>query len=368
MRRVLILIKGLGRGGAEQLLASAAPYLDTTRFEYEVAYLLPWKNALVPSIEDVGLDVHCLDGGRGAGWVGRLRGLVRARGFDVIHVHSPYAAIGARLALRGDASPRLVYTEHNVWSRYRRATYWGNALTFPRNDHVFTVSDSVRDSIRYPTVLRALQMPPVETLYHGLDPAQVSTWGSVDGLREEMGIPEDAPLVANVANFKPHKGHTELMRAAVEVRREIPDVRFVLVGVGPLEADVREEAERLGVADAVVFAGFRDDVPRVMSSCDVFTLASRYEGLSIALIEAMALGRPVVVTRAGGLPEVVTDGVDGLLVSPGDVQGLARGLVTVLRDATLRERLGCAARERASRFDIRRTVARTEQVYEEILD
>ena len=81
----------------------------------------------------------------------------------------------------------------------------------------------------------------------------------------------------------------------------------------------------------------------------------------------MALGRPVVVTRAGGLPEVVTDGVDGLLVPPGDVQGLARGLITVLRDAALRERLGRAARERASRFDIRRTVARVEQVYEEVL-
>jgi glycosyltransferase involved in cell wall biosynthesis len=367
VKRVLILIKGLGRGGAEQLLASAAPYLDRSRFEYEMAYVLPWKNALVPSIQDTGLEVHCLDGGPGPGWLWRLRRLVRTRKIDLIHVHSPYAAIGARLIAPGRSAPRLVYTEHNVWSRYRTATYWGNALTYPRNDHVFAVSDSVRDSIRYPSLLGALHMPPVETLYHGLDPAQVSTWTGPDGLRREMGIPEGAPVVVNVANFKPHKGHIELIRAVVEVRRAVPDVRFVLVGVGPLEAGAREEAKRLGVADTVTFAGFREDVPRIVSSGDVFTLASRHEGLSIALMEAMALGRPVVVTRAGGLPEIVTDGVDGLLVPPGDVQELARGLITVLRDAPMRERLGRAARERASRFDIRRTVARVEQVYEEVL-
>jgi glycosyltransferase involved in cell wall biosynthesis len=98
----------------------------------------------------------------------------------------------------------------------------------------------------------------------------------------------------------------------------------------------------------------------------VFTLASRYEGLSIALMEAMALGRPVVVTSAGGLPEIVSDGVEGLVVPPGDVQQLARGLITVLRDQPLRERLGHAAHLRASGFDIRKTVARVEQVYEEL--
>ena len=98
---------------------------------------------------------------------------------------------------------------------------------------MFAVSDSVRDSIRYPSLLGALHMPPFETLYHGIDPAQVSTWPGPDGVRKELGIPEGAPVVGNVANFKPHKGHIELIRSVVEVRREIPDVRFVLVGVGP---------------------------------------------------------------------------------------------------------------------------------------
>lgn len=366
MKRILYLIKGLGRGGAEQLLISAAPYRDTSRFEYEVAYLLPRKSALVPSIEAMGIPAHCLEGARGVGWARRLRSLVGRNGIDLVHVHSPYAAIGARMAI-GRRAARLVYTEHNVWSRYHRATYWGNAVTYPRNDHVFAVSESVRESVRYPGPLRPLRMPTVETLYQGLDPAATSMWGEADGAREELGIPEGVPVVGTIANFKPHKGHAELVRAVVEVRRAIPDVRFVFVGVGPLESEVRAEAEQLGVADAVTFTGFRDDVPRILGSFDVFTLASRYEGLSIALIEAMALGKAVVVTRAGGLPEVVTDGEDGLLVPTGDVPALADGLIMLLRDGTLRERLGCAARRRAGDFDIRRTVRRTEEVYEELL-
>lgn len=366
MKRVLLLIKGLGRGGAEQLLVSAAHHLDTARYDYRVAYLLPWKSAFVPAMEAAGLPVTCLDGGRGAAWVPRLRRLVKREDVDLVHVHSPYAAIGARMALPG-RTPRLVYTEHNVWERYRRATYWGNALTYPRNDHVFAVSESVRRSIRYPSVLRRLPVPEVETLYHGLDFAAGSVVADPDGIRRELGIPAEAPLVGCIANFKPHKGHPQLLRAMAEVRRSVPEARLVLAGVGPLEPEARALAGRLGIADAVVFAGFRDDVPRLLASVDAFTLASRYEGLSIALLEAMAAGRAVVVTRAGGLPEIVTDGRDGLLVPTDDVDALAAGLIAVLRDGDLRERLGAAARRRAGEFDIRRAVQRAEQVYEELL-
>lgn len=365
-RRILLLIKGLGRGGAEQLLASAAPHFDTSRFAYEAAYLLPWKSALVAVLERAGVPVVCLRGARGVGWIGRLRSLVPRRRIDLVHVHSPYAAIGARLALRR-RHPRLVYTEHNVWARYHAATFWGNALTFPRNDHVFAVSQHVRASIAYPRAVGFLRMPPVEMLYHGIDTAAVDSWASTDGTRAELGIPPDAPVVGTVANFKAHKAHDVLLQAAAEVRRAVPDVRFVLVGTGLLEADLRRQAMSLGLGGTVVFAGFREDAPRVASTFDVFALPSTYEGLSIALLEAMALGRAPVVTRVGGLSEVVEDGEHGLVVPPGDPRALAQGLVRLLGDRTLRERLGEAARRRAMEFDIRRAVSRMEDVYEDLL-
>jgi glycosyltransferase involved in cell wall biosynthesis len=210
-------------------------------------------------------------------------------------------------------------------------------------------------------------MPPVETLYHGIDPGTAAEWGSSDGVREELGIPDDAPVVGTVANFRALKGHEYLLQAAGRIREAIPEARFVLVGRGPLEDRVRRQAEEMGLNGTVVFAGFRTDVPRVAASFDVFALPSLYEGLSIALLEVMALGKPVVVTNVGGSPEVVSDGVDGLLVPPRDPEALARRILSVLRDAALRQRLGESARRRAADFDIRHAVRRTEQVYGELL-
>lgn len=367
MKRILHLIKGLARGGAEQLLVSQAPYLDRDQFLYEVGFLLPDHDALVGELEATGLPVHCLNGARGAGWIHRLRGMVRERGIDLIHDHSPYVAIGTRLGIPRHGGPRLVYTEHNVWEAYHRATYWGNILTYRRSDHVFAVSDHVRASIRYPRFLQFLPMPPVETLHHGLDPVAVHRWGSSEGVREELGIPEDALVVGTVANFRPSKGHTILLEAAVKVREAIPGVRFVLVGHGPLESDIRRRAQELGLDGTVVFAGARDDVPRVAGAFDLFALSSVYEGLAIALIEAMALGRPAVVTRAGGLTEVLEHGRQGLVVPPSNPQALAGAIITLLRDADLRRRFGEAGQLRARKFDIRKAVRRLEEVYARLL-
>lgn len=365
MNGVLLLIKGLGRGGAEQLLASAAPHLDRTRWEYEVAYLLPWKDALVSEVGGTGLPVHCL--GRSPGWVARLRNLVREREIDIVHAHSPVPAIGARLALPRRGKPRLVYTEHNVWERYHPATFWGNALTFGRNDHVFAVADDVRASIRYPAPLVRRPMPMIETLHYGVDPTAISEPSPRAAVLEELGIPSSARVVGTVANFKPHKALHYLLEAAARVRRAVPEVRFVLVGHGPLEESVRRRANQLGLDGTVIFAGYREDAKRLVGAFDVFALSSVHEGLSIALLEAMALGRPPVVTAVGGLPEVVQDGTNGMLVPPAQPKAMADAITTLLGDDALRARLGDAARLRALQFDIRDAVRRTEQVYEELL-
>jgi glycosyltransferase involved in cell wall biosynthesis len=364
VKRVLLLIKGLGRGGAEQILLSVMRHVDRSRFECEVAYLRPDKSALLGEMEREGRRVRCLRVGSDPGWLGRLRALAVEGDFDLVHAHAPLPAIGARLVL-----PRrlpLVYTEHNVWESYRRTTRMANLLTFPRNDRVFAVSDRVRASIRYPGALHMLPMPAVETLYHGYDPTAMAQPGDPQLLREQLGLPIGVPVVGTIASFKRHKGHVHLLAAAALVKRVVPEVRFVLIGAGPLEGEIRRQAAELGLGDTLVLAGYREDAARAADAFDVFALSSLYEGLSIALVEAMAMGKPAVVTAVGGLPEVVEHGRQGLVVAPGDPQALADGIVTLLRDGTLRERLGEGGRRRAAAFDIRRAVRRMEELYEEL--
>jgi glycosyltransferase involved in cell wall biosynthesis len=237
-------------------------------------------------------------------------------------------------------------------------------MTFGRNDHVFAVSDEVRKSIVAPR--RRSGGPTIETLYHGPDRAEIERWQGTDGVRAEFGIPAHAPLIGTVANFKEHKGYPFLMEAAAEVKRSVPDAHFMIVGQGPLEPAIKAQAHELGLESSITFTGFREDVPRLMGAFDLFALASLHEGLSIALLEAMALGKPPVVTGVGGHREVVGDD-EGFVVEPGDAPALAGKLVKLLQDDELRIRLGEGARRRAGQFDISETVKRTEAVYEELL-
>lgn len=141
----------------------------------------------------------------------------------------------------------------------------------------------------------------------------------------------------------------------------------MLIGAGPLESRLRAHADELGVTDSVLFAGSRPDVPALLPGLDVFTLSSRQEGLPVALMEAMTSGLPAVVTRVGGMPEVLDDGDQGLLVEPGDPAALAAALGRLADDRELRERLGAAARERAARFDVAGAQRAVEAVYEQVL-
>jgi len=339
--------------------------MDRSRFAYQVVYLLHLPDGLEQDLERSGIPTRLLGGGLGPRWPARLRRLVKDLEIDLVHVHSPYAAAGARLALSRRIP--LVYTEHSVWQMYHPATYWANMLTFPRNDHVFAVSDHVRLSLRYPGPLRVLRMPSVETLYHGIDPISLDRFRSADGVREELGLPDRAPIVGTVAQFRPEKGHVYLLEAAAIVRRAYPEARFVLVGDGPTGRDIRRRAQELGLDGSVVFTGGRSDAPRITAACDIFVLPSIHEGISIALLEAAALGKPCVVTRAGGVPELIEHGSNGLIVPPRSPKALAEGISTLLADPGLRVRLGNRSRKRAAGFDIRKAVRRVEAVYEELL-
>jgi glycosyltransferase involved in cell wall biosynthesis len=259
-----------------------------------------------------------------------------------------------------------VYTEHNTPARYGRLTRRLNAATYRLNDVVIAVSAQVEAQVR--SYVRDGR-PRLVTIPNAVDPALVSAGARSRGdVCREFGFPEDARLVVNVANLVPKKGHGYLLAAARQVIERDARARFLLVGAGPLARQLADDARRAGLDGRLVFAGFRPDAAALVSAADVFVLSSTHEGLPIALLEAMALGRAVVATRVGGVPEVVTHGETGLLVEPGDADALARETLALLGDDARRQTLGRQARQQAvGRHGMAEMVKAVERVYEELV-
>lgn len=364
--RVLWLIKGLGPGGAERLLAMSARQRDRDRLACRVAYLLPHKDALVPELEAEGVPTVCL--GRGGGhlrWLWRLRNLLLTEPVDVVHAHSPVPAIGARLlvaTLPRRLRPRMVTTDHNVWDSHVPMTRWANTLTSFLDDAHLAVARAVAGSM--PRRVRAR----VEVVVHGPDPSSVR--GQADdraAVRRELGLGDGDVVVGTVANLRRQKGYPDLLAAAQRALQVRTDVRFVAVGQGPDEAEVRALRDRLGLGDRFALLGYRPDAIRVLSACDVFCLASHQEGLPVALMEAMALGLPVVATDVGGVSELVEDRRHGLLVPAGRPDLLAGAVLELVADPGRRSAMGAEAAARAAELSVERAVRRVEELYDEVV-
>lgn len=356
--RVLWLAKGLGQGGMERLLVTHAKFGDRDRFDYRAAYLVDRPHSVIDELLELGVPVEQLGSGNGNDprWVADLVRLVRRERIDVVHAHSPMPAAIARVALTM-ATPkvRFVYTEHNRWDRYSRPTRGANRLTFRLNDAAYAVSDDCRM-----TVPRSLR-PKVTTLIHGIDVDAVAAHAAHrDEARAELGIADGTTVVGTVANLRKQKNYPMLLDAAAKVCAERDDVLFLAVGQGPLEGELRARHAQLGLGDRFRFLGFRSDVHRIMSAFDIFCLSSDHEGLPVALMEAIALGLPVVSTAVGGVPDAVGAGDGAWLVPVGDLDALARTIVVAV-DRRLADSPVMVASPRM--FDARRSVALLEDCY-----
>jgi L-malate glycosyltransferase len=366
--RVLWLSKGLGPGGAERLLVTHAAAADPDQVAYQAAYLLPHKDHLVGELEALGVTTHLLDAprDRDLGWTGRLRSLVDQGDFDVVHAHSPLPASAARLVLRTlprGRRPVFVSTEHNRWPSHARPTRAANAATLALNDATIAVSAEVRDSMAAPF------RSSTRVIVHGIDVARVRSLGDQRAaVRQELGLGPDDVLVVTVANFRASKGYPDLLVAAGRVRDAAPSVRFVIVGQGPLEADIRRRQATLGLGSTVDILGYRPDAARITAAADLFVLASHHEGLPVAVMEALAAGVPVVGTQVGGMPEAVRDGTSGRLVAAHRPDLLAGAIVELAADPAERARLAAGARTDALGFSASRSEGEVEAVYRQAID
>jgi glycosyltransferase involved in cell wall biosynthesis len=208
--------------------------------------------------------------------------------------------------------------------------------------------------------------PRAVTVHEGIDVARAEAAPPAD-LHGEFWLPRHAPIVGNVAALVPHKGQKHLIEAAALVVQKVPDARFIIAGEGELHAALERQIKEHHLEKHVVLAGFRPDVLSVHKAFDIFVMSSVTEGLGTSLLDAMACGKPIIATTAGGIPEVVRDGETGLLVPPRDAAALADAIVTLLTDERTRRAMAEAGLERVrERFSVERMVQETLRLYQRV--
>src|SRR6185295_1200969 len=301
-----------------------------------------------------------------AAW--KLSRLVKRLAPDIIHAHDPHGVAMASLALslgapaaKGGPMPVLVasrrvdfHLKGNSFSRWK----------YRQVDCFIAASEAIRRML----VADGIPDDRTVTVHEGIDIEHVLAAPAVN-VHEAFFLPHGAPVVGNVAALVPHKGQRYLIEAAHQVVREIPDIRFVILGEGELREQLERQINEHHLQKHVLMPGFRTDVIGCIKGFDLLAMSSVTEGLGTSLLDAMACAKPIVATTAGGIPEIVEEGVNGLLVPPRDAASLAAAIVRLLRDAPLRQRMGAAGLARVTeRFTVERMVEATAAVYDRLLN
>jgi len=363
VRVVEVLATGTN-GGAQEHLYSLLTRIDRSRYDVSVVSLS--GGSAVRKLERAGIPTTVIDDPDDAVAVGTLAAHLADLAPDVIHNHMYRAEIvGTKAALAlagaGRARPYIVSTVHSSRVRSVEDRDEVRRLT-PEMDRLIAVSSAIVDKIHDEERVG----PPVELIYNGVDLERYDHQEPCCTLREEYGLPDDALLVGVIARLEPEKGHATLLDAWPAVVAAVPNAYLLVVGEGSRREMLIEQALALRVADHVVFTGRRDDVPAVTAALDVAALPSYREAQGLSILEAMALSRPVVATAVGGIPEVITDGVSGLLVAPHDPVALGQAIVRVLRNHQLADMLGRAGHDTVhDRFCIELMVHAVEAIYDD---
>jgi glycosyltransferase involved in cell wall biosynthesis len=341
-KTILFLSTTSGPGGAERMISTLSAALNAKQFRVIVGlFRQGWLQEQCESLQ-VETRIIPLEGVFHHRWFKRCLQLIREERVAVVHAHEFSAIVYGSLVARLTAIPFVgtIHGKNYYWERVRRrlAYRWAS-----RYGQLVAVSEDLK---KFVIEKVGIQDSRIQVIYNGVEPAATVQPEEVTRCREELGFGTDDIVIGAVGSLYPVKGHRYLLDAMPEVLAQHPRARLLIIGRGPLEDSLRAQADRLGIKDRVRFLGLRHDVPRLLAMMDLFVLPSLSEGLSLALLEAMAAGKPVVATRVGGNPELVKSGRTGLLVQPNDPVALATNISTLLSDPAKILEYGEHGRER----------------------
>ena len=421
--KVLHLIKSLGRGGAEKLIPETASVHDQNRFEFHCLYFYHQQENIVDELERAGIQVHLIPSGNLGLFfqVKKVSSFIKENNFDLIHAHLPWAGILARFVGLNLPIP-IVYTEHNTWDRYNKVSYWGNRLTFKKQDLAIAVSNEVALSMQLNSIwdpykrggrlkIRVVQngvntevFKKRETRSERLEArsekgeirserrearsenedvrseSRVEIRDSreekrekvveVDSLliKERMGIPSSSKIIGKVAVFRSQKRLWLWVEVAIRILKKHPTTHFLLVGDGDWRERIEKQIKDSGFEKNFHLVGVQKEVIPYLNLMDIYLSSSEFEGLPIAMLEAMACEIPVVSTRAGGIGEVIQHGKQGFLCHVDEWEYLEDYSIQLLEDEELLAKMGIEARKQVEeKFSMQSMVEQLEKIYKEVL-
>jgi glycosyltransferase involved in cell wall biosynthesis len=372
--RLLKVVPTFMCGGTENQFMALGRSLDPDRFDLEFACLRRWGAFAdeiaarhIPLLECNVTSFRSLSALRQQA---RLARYVTDRRIDIVHTYSFYGNLFAVPPARMAGVPVVIASIRDrapyLTPMQKRAQRW--ACRFA--DCILVNAVAVKEWL----IGEGYDAAKIVVIPNGVELSRFDRTDAGESPFRGLGIPHGAPVVLVVSRLNPLKGIESFLEAAALVAPEFPTVRFVIAGdtnpnERPYWSTLTSLTVRLGLTDRLTFAGLRRDVPQLLSAATISVMPSLNEALSNVVLESMAAGAPVVATRVGGTPEAIADGVNGLLVPPGDPRAMASAMAALLRDPSRARRLGDAARQSIDeRFSMERMVSATAQLYEALLD
>ncbi|MGE5403867.1 MAG: glycosyltransferase [Candidatus Saccharibacteria bacterium] len=367
--KVLHVIGGVEIGGAERHVLMLLELLDQNQFQTDLLCLCqgPFAGLTrekgIPTYEII--MKHKLD----LRTVEPIRQLIRTNEYDLIHTHGTRANLVARMAAKKENKP-VVTTFHSVL-RYDYQSRWEaffakflTRITNNKSDYFIAISQAIKQD------LCSMDISPnqISVIYNGIDTSRLVPESSPDEVRRTLNVPSGRVTIGSIGRLHPVKGQSYLLRAVKEIAAKHPDILLLLVGEGPERQSLEEQIYELEIERNVILTGFCPNVSDIYPLIDLLCLPSVMEGMGLVLLEAMYFGVPVVATRVGGIPEVVRDSQDGLLVAPADHHELAKAIEQIISDTELAARLVANGHQRVDEFRVENMARQTENVYRTILE
>ena len=363
-------MNGFGAGGIERQQTEIITRLPADRFTQIIA-TMRLSGPFYPEIKATGVEIvefpfNSLRNQQAVAHYFGLARLIRRRRVHLVYCYDFYTNIWGAISVTLAGRAKLITSRGDTGRMFSKAQLAVQRMAYACSSAIVPNSDMVKRILIEDEFVPAWK---IRRIYNGIDTVRFSPREASPELPRSLGLPPGASVIGAVGNLHPWKGQDTLLCAAARIREVRPDAWFLLIGEGIAQNDLQQLATQLGIRERTIFAGIRQDIPDLLALMDVFVLPSQHESLPNAVMEAMACARPVVATAVGGVPELISDGVTGFLVPPGDPAAMADAVLRVLGDRALGAALGNAARERAvSKFSCDRLVGNMAALYEDVLD